>query len=200
MFNKLSCATREGNEIKLPSDVANDPLMRGLVLERIPISADFPDNVPATAESPTASLSILGKTANAVLDTGAECNLLGVCFLLDLLKFSCINPLSAGYDPSPPKVKGVGGQLVRLFGTITLPVSIAGQEPAWIKFNVMQDAIRDDILIGTPGLNVLGYRLQNGITGETVSFKPKKTGHNLNESIFACLSYHRGSAVVLAHG
>lgn len=174
VFERLNAAEVDGNIIKLPSDIAKDPRMCGIVKEENPLSAAADSEVPSVGASPTVVASIFGITGRALADTGAEVNLICVRFLLSALKHANINPLTAGYSPSSLNVTAANGEELRLFGTITLPVSVSSQDPIRIKFNVTKDPFGFDYLLGTPGLRSLGYYLANGLTGETVSFVSKE--------------------------
>lgn len=183
VFERLSAAKIDGDIITLPPDIAADPKLSGIVKEQNKSAAEGDSEAPSVGNSPTVSASVFGVPGRALADTGAEVNLICVQFLLSALRKANINPLTAGYSSSPPKVSAANGQELRLFGTITLPVSVSSQTTVRIKFSVTKDPFGFDYIFGTPGLQSLGYYLANGITGETISFVPKEVEKPTNDRV-----------------
>ena len=119
VFERLRAADVVGDFIKVPAEIASDPIMRGIVAEENASPSSDDSEVPSVGTSPSLSASVFGVTGRALADTGAEVNLICVRFLLSALKEANINPLTAGYSSSPPRASSFWNNYAACFGIVT---------------------------------------------------------------------------------
>jgi hypothetical protein len=120
----------------------------------------------------TVTLNIAGiQVMNILLDTGAQPNLISIGALLRLGSLSTgagIREAMKGMvrDLSgSSRITGITGHATTIIGRIQLPVILSKTKTIQIPFMVTME-LKDSMVLGTPGLRALSFRLTSNLMGK----------------------------------
>ncbi|KAL3122483.1 hypothetical protein niasHT_003019 [Heterodera trifolii] len=117
-------------------------------------------------------VNVLGLETKAMMDGGAQISLISANFLYKLVIEKNLNLRQANFCKSYPKILDVNGNPLECLGTVSVPIHRKGlAEQKMCVFNITEEPIGFDLLLGTNVLGDLGFRLYDEVNEMVIPFE-----------------------------